>query len=140
MSAPEDGLLAAAAEYQRCAADLREVIREGREVIQEMREIHREMETTGREIEKQFAIRLTNVIEPLCAEAVEKIQARFDQRFEESRAWLDGEFVKASRKVATLNDTLAEFQGRDLRLPSVVGNVPAAFQRPSRRQRRGGQR
>lgn len=143
MTAAEDGLLAAATEYQKAAADLRERIRDARLVIQELRDVQREaadqVAKVRPEVERQVNEKVTAVVKahldalqkelkPFQAQVLKKI----DEHWKGYTDILLGR-ARQTRKPGQMPiDDIARLiaQEHGHGLPSVIGDVPAAFERP----------
>lgn len=158
--APEDGLLAAVAAYQEAAAELRRLIREGREVIQETRELRREMDThvaqTIKGLNRALSKKVNELIEQhlnaLNEELVpfrEQVLAKIDEHWRNYSDILLGRARETRRPGQHSIDEIAGMiasQATHPGLPSVIGNIPEAFdpkpvfQRATRSPRGGGSR
>lgn len=143
MSAPEDGLLAAAAEYQRCAADLREVIREGRELMRDMRDARRELDAAVVAARKAIATAANDDVNAVVKKHLDalheelgpfqaKVLRMVDEHWRRYTDLLMGRARETRRPGELPIDEIAGMiadSATNAGLPSVIGEVPAAFDR-----------
>jgi hypothetical protein len=145
VTAPEDGLLAAAEEYRQAAEVLRALTREGREVIQEMRATRREMDDrlarvqplVQRAVNEDVTAVIQAHLDALQKELVpfrEAVLAKIDDHWRHYSDILLGRARETSSphkrpidEIAALIATRATSAG----LPSTLGEIPAAFDPPS---------
>lgn len=131
MTAPEDALLAAAAEYQKAAADLREVIREGREVIQDSDTARRELTDEVKNARAVGARLVDELVRPAIEDAIGSLRRELEEQAGRWRAYVESGFKEVSAllmgRVSEAARRVAATPGATDRPPTVVGNVPLAF-------------